>query len=288
MRLLSSLFLTFFTCSINYGQTTMSIEAAPPKPFVLGSIEQIHSSILAENRTLNIYLPDGYQQNDTAKYPVIYLLDGSADEDFIHVVGLIQFNNFPWINRVPKSIVVGIANVDRKRDFTYPTSIEADKKRYPTTGKSEIFIAFIEKELQPFIDRKYNTTASKTIIGQSLGGLLATEILLKKPTLFTQYIIISPSIWWDNTSLLSQASELYQEGFSQQTKIYIGVGKEGLAPSDIPHVMEVDANLLVEKINSTKSKHVKVFFDYLPEEDHATITHQAVFNALRLLYPVEK
>jgi hypothetical protein len=49
--------------------------------------------------------------------------------------------------------------------------------------------------------------------------------------------------------------------------------------------MEVDANLLAEKIKSTKSKNVKVFFDYLPEEDHATVMHQAVFNAFRLLYP---
>nr|WP_315210023.1 alpha/beta hydrolase-fold protein [uncultured Flavobacterium sp.] len=76
------------------------------KPFVLGSIEEIHSKVLYEKRILNIYLPEGYQQNDTITYPVIYLLDGSADEDFIHVVGLFQFSSFSWINRVPKSIVV--------------------------------------------------------------------------------------------------------------------------------------------------------------------------------------
>ncbi len=62
---------------------------------------------LGENRILNIYLPEGYKQEDTTKYPVIYLFDGSADEDFIHIVGIVQFNNFEWINRVPKSIVVG-------------------------------------------------------------------------------------------------------------------------------------------------------------------------------------
>jgi predicted alpha/beta superfamily hydrolase len=197
----------------------------------------------------------------------------------------VQFNNFSWINRVPKSIVVGIATVDRRRDFTYPTTIETDKKRYLTAGKSENFIAFLEQELQPFIEKKYKTTSSKTIIGQSLGGLLATEILLKKPTLFNKYIIISPSLWWDNASLLNQSSEILQNTFKQKTDVYIGVGKEGLAPSDTPHVMEVDANLLVEKIKKTKSENLKVYFDYLPQEDHATISHQAVFNAFRLLYP---
>ena len=48
--------------------------------------------------------------------------------------------------------------------------------------------------------------------------------------------------------------------------------------------MEVDANLLAEKIKNAKSKNVKVYFDYLPEENHATIMHQAVYNAFRLLY----
>ncbi|WP_338644643.1 alpha/beta hydrolase-fold protein [Flavobacterium sp. KS-LB2] len=283
MKPILILILLFFTVASN-SQNNNPKENS--KPFVLGSIEEIHSKVLFEKRILNIYLPEGYQQNDTITYPVIYLLDGSADEDFIHVVGLFQFNSFSWINRVPKSIVVGIANVDRKRDFTYQTTIEADQKRYTSAGKSANFISFLEKELQPYIEKKYKTNNSKTIIGQSLGGLLATEILLQKPNLFNKYIIISPSLWWDNGSLLRQNSVIYQENFNKKIDIYIGVGKEGLAPSEIPHVMEVDANLLTEKLKSTKSKTITVNFDYLPQEDHATITHQAIFNALRILYPM--
>jgi hypothetical protein len=255
------------------------------KPIVIGVTEEIQSTVLNEKRSVNIYLPEGYNEKDTTKYAVIYLLDGGTDEDFIHISGLVQFNSFPWINRVPPSIVVGIVNTDRKRDFTYPTTIEADQKKFPTAGHSDKFISFLEKELQPFIEKKYKTNSSRTIIGESLGGLLATEILLKKPTLFTKYIIVSPSLWWDNGSLLKQSSELLLENFPQATSVYIGVGKEGLTPGDTPHVMEVDANLLAEKIKSTKSKNVKTYFDYLPEEDHATIMHQAVFNAFRLLYP---
>jgi len=49
----------------------------------------------------------------------------------------------------------------------------------------------------------------------------------------------------------------------------------------------VDANLLADKINAAKNKNVHAWFDYLPEEDHATIGHQAVFNALRILYPLK-
>ena len=269
-------------------QTKKPLQVNGSKPFVLGVIEEIKSVELSETRTLNIYLPEGYNKDSAARYPVIYLLDGSANEDFIHIVGLVQYNNFPWINRVPKSIVVGISNTNRKRDFTYPTTLEEDKKKFPGTGGSQKFIDFIEKELQPFIEKIYKTNTFKTIIGQSLGGLLATEILFKRPSLFNQYIIISPSLWWDDGSLLKLNPAILQPEFPQQMAIYIGVGKEGLTHGKDTHVMEVDANLLADKIKSTKSKNIQVYFDYLPQENHATVTHQAVFNAFRILYPTGK
>jgi len=274
-----------FSSNFIFSQKNKTKTTETPKPFVLGVIDEIQSKELNEKRVLNIYLPEGYNPADTTKYPVIYLLDGSADEDFIHISGLVQFNSFEWINQVPKSIVVGIATVDRKRDFTFPTTLEKDKTRFPTTGHSDQFIAFIEKELQPFIEKKYMTNDSKTIIGQSLGGLLGTEILLKKPNLFNKYVIVSPSIWWNNGSILDLDSVMLKENFNQPTEIYIAVGKEGLTPTEIPRVMEVDANLLVEKLKESKSKNVKVYFDYFPEENHGSILHTAVSNSFKFFYP---
>lgn len=253
------------------------------KPFVLGTVETIHSTLLGEDRILNIYLPEAY--DSTTKYPVIYLLDGSADEDFIHVVGIVQYNTFPWINRIPQSIVVGIANVNRKRDFTSPSERESDKKLVPAGGGSAKFIAFLEKELQPYIESNYKTDGHKTIIGQSLGGLLATEVLFSKPQLFDKYIIISPSLWWRDGYLLNENPSILQKNNTATTDLYIGVGKEGSIDGSKNHIMEEDAKLLADKIKQGKSKNVKVFFDYLPEEDHATVTHMAIFNAFRLLYP---
>ena len=278
------LFLLIST-SIVTSQTKKNTEKSTTKPFELGMIEEFQSTILSEKRILNIYLPEGYKQNDTIKYPVIYLLDGGTDEDFIHTVGLVQFNTFSWINRIPQSIVVGIANTDRRRDFTFPTLIEEDKKRFPTSGGSTKFIDFLEKELQPFIQGRYKTNNAKTIIGQSLGGLLATEMLFTKPNLFDKYIIISPSLWWNDGSILKENPGFLNENFIQKTAVYIGVGKEGLAPTKKPHVMEVDANILADKLQQTKNKNVKIYFDYMPDEDHATSSHPALFNAFRLLYP---
>lgn len=278
-------FLLVCTSISAFSQTKSKSDKS--KPFVLGVIDEIQSKELGEKRIINIYLPEGYNADDATQYPVIYLLDGSADEDFIHIAGLVQFNSFEWINQVPKSIVVGIATVDRRRDFTFQTTVEKDRKAYPTAGHSDKFISFIEKELQPIIEKTYKTNNSKTIIGQSLGGLLETEILFTKPYLFNKYIIVSPSLWWDNGCILNEVELPLLTLFKQPIDIYIAVGKEGSTPTEIPRIMEVDANLLAEKIRSVKNKNITVHFEYLPHENHGTILHQAVSNSFRALYPKE-
>ena len=285
------LILLTFTITGSFAQKNKAKlpETNTAKPFVLGVIDEIQSKEMGEKRIINIYLPAGYNAADSIKYPVIYLIDGSADEDFIHVAGLVQFSTFDWVNQIPKSIVVGIATVNRQRDLTFPSTHEDQQKgRFANAGHSDKFIAFIEKELQPFMASKYKAGTDKTLIGQSLGGFFATDVLLKKPELFNRYIIISPSLWWDYGSLLNYDSKLLAEGFNRQTDVYVGVGKEGLTPTDPPRVMEVDANLLVDKLKASKNQSVKVVFEYLPLENHATIMHQALLNAFRILYTMPK
>lgn len=243
------------------------------KPLVIGETVTFHSSVLDENRKLNIYLPQNYVADSTKTYPVIYLLDGALDEDFIHIAGIVQFGSFSWINMVPESIVVGIANVDRKRDFTYPTTIAQDKKDFPTSGSSENFINFIEKDLQRFIQEHYRTEDTKTIIGQSLGGLLATEILYKKPELFDNYIIVSPSLWWDDQSLL----QLEPKAYKSEKQIYVAVGKEG-------DIMERDAKSLYKNLDANKKENTKVYFQFLEAQDHGDALHLAVYGAFEVLF----
>jgi len=258
--------LTSFWSNIAFGQT----------PFTLGLIDKIQSIELSETRILNIYLPEGYSPDSSTTYPVIYLLDGSANEDFIHVVGIVQFLNM--IESLPKSIVIGIANIDRKRDFTFPTTIERDKKNYPTTGSSVKFMSFIEKELQPYIQKKYKSNSTKTIIGQSLGGLFATEVLLKKPYLFDNYIIVSPSLWWDNESLLTFAPGLLAKQPNKKSKVYISVGSEGKK-------MEDDAKRLSEILKKGGNSDLQINFLSLPNESHLTILHNSVYKGFEILYP---
>ncbi len=274
MKNLKFLVLLAFSLNLLYGitfsQTPPEIEK---KPFVLGEALTIKSEELGENRTLNIYMPEGYAKDTKKSYPVIYLLDGSADQDFIHMAGLVQFASFPWVKYLPKSILVGIGNTDRRRDFLYPTTIEQDKKDFPTNGGSAKFMSYIEKELQPFIDKNYRTNKEKTLIGQSFGGLLATEILFKKPELFGRYVLVSPSFWWDNGSLL----KVKPMKVNKKTEVYVSVGNEDA-------VMVQGAKDLYALLEKRKPEGLKSHFQYFPEEDHGTILHTAVYNAFKKFY----
>ena len=248
----------YIAVTLFYAATLSAQTQNEEKVFPLGIVRQLHSAVLNEDRTLNIYLPEGYHKDSS--YSVIYLLDGSADEDFIHVAGL-----------VPQTIVVGIAKVDRQRDFTFPATIELDKKKFPVTGGSAKFIGFFENELQPYINQSFKTNGNNMLIGQSLGGLLAAEVLLTKPDLFSQYVIVSPSLWWNDESLL----KVKPAPAKNNTAVYIAVGKEG-------KVMEEDAKALHQLVKPV-IKSDKLQFEFLGNKNHATILHQALMNAFEFL-----
>ncbi|MEL6132624.1 MAG: alpha/beta hydrolase-fold protein, partial [Bacteroidota bacterium] len=241
------LFLLFLCLCL----TTQAQRPALPTatPLSIGEVVTIASDALGENRVLNIYLPISYKDRTDKSYPVIYLLDGSMDEDFLHIAGLVQFGSFPWIAMLPESIVVGIANVDRKRDFTYPSQDPRDQKEFPTTGGSARFIPFLTAEVPQYIRQHYRTDTTQTLIGQSLGGLLATEILLKQPASFDHYLIISPSLWWDEERLL----QIDIPSLEKVQSVYVAVGAEG-------PIMERVAKELYQKIQSIAG--TKTYFQF--------------------------
>lgn len=264
--------ILLFLISLSFVQSN-DAQVIDKRDFSIGETIEMRSNILNENRVINIYLPNSYTQDSAKNYPVIYLLDGSKSEDFIHISGLVQFCSFSWINIIEESIIVGIGNVDRKRDFTYPSTLEIDQKEFPTSGKSERFMNFIGEELQKVISENYRTSETKTIIGQSLGGLLATEILFKRPDLFDNYIIVSPSLWWDDENLLSYSLDKSLKGKT----VYVGGGKEG-------PVMERLAQSLYYKLSLEKKNEIKLFFGYFEQQNHGDALHLAVYDAFEKLF----
>lgn len=242
------------------------------KPFEMGVTDHIVSETPGQSRDLNIYLPKGYTPKK--EWPVIYLLDGGRNEDFIHISGIVQFFT-DIVDTIPQAIVVGICNVDRKHDFTFaPGSTPEFQKMIPNAGGSRDFISFLGKELQPYIRKKYNGTGSQTLIGQSAGGLLATEVLLTRTSLFDNYLIVSPSLWWNNEALLKMKPEALKD--AKDKHVFIAVGNEG-------DQMVKGGKMLLDLVKSVNPAGIVVDYLSMPGETHLTILHNAAYKGLLLL-----
>ncbi|MEO8760688.1 MAG: alpha/beta hydrolase-fold protein, partial [Bacteroidia bacterium] len=165
-------------------------------------------------------------------------------------------------------------------DLNFLDKMGFKKENFTTCGGSANYIAFIENELQPFINKTYKTTNKNTVIGESFAGLLTTEILLKHPQLFDTYIIMSPSLWWGNELLLKEAPTLLPLGNKNNLTVYIGACNK-----EEDKTMYDDAVALSDMLKKYGGNKMKVFYDYLPNEIHSTMMHQSVYNAFKLIYP---
>ncbi|BBM01764.1 alpha/beta hydrolase [Microbulbifer sp. GL-2] len=122
------------------------------------------------------------------------------------------------------------------------------------------------------MEKQYRVSGSSTLVGQSFGGLLATEILFKKADLFDNYVIISPSLWWSEEALLANIPK----DCCGDKSIYVGVGKEG-------QVMERLSRTLFSKLTENESKG-RVHFGYFEQLDHSDTLHLAVYDAFEKLF----
>jgi predicted alpha/beta superfamily hydrolase len=164
--------------------------------------DSLYSHVLNEQRKMHVVFPLDYDSTKTAQYEVVYCLDDIA-EFLVTEWNFLQGEGF-----IPKNmIMVGITNANkngadmRERDFS-PT------KTWDNTGGASNFLSFIKKELIPYVQEKYKgATDGNTLYGGSLAGLFVMYTLLAEPTLFTSYIAIEPSLWWDNFWLNKTAEE---------------------------------------------------------------------------------
>ena len=81
----------------------------------------------------------------------------------------------------------------RSRDLI-PTHAPQDKitvypEATPESGGADHFLAFIEHELFPLVEKEYRVdTSDRGLIGSSYGGLFAAWTMVNRPELFQRYI----------------------------------------------------------------------------------------------------
>jgi len=255
---------------------------------LVGKKLTIFSKILKENRKIWIYNPVQTALNPVAdkRYPVVYVLDGDAH--FLSTIGVIQQLSQANGNSIlPEMIVVGIENTDRLRDLT-PSLVTPDNN-----GKVNPFVNFLETELIPYVDKNCNTAPYRILVGHSLGGLTAIDILTNSPELFNAYIAIDPSIWYEDGKFLNNTISQLANKNLKGTRLFIS------AANTMPSGMTL-ANL--EKDKSAETQHIRSIFKldnflksnsntglkyllkYYENESHISVPLLSEYDGLRFIF----
>ncbi len=250
------------------------VRASAAGPLSIGESFTIESRVMGETRHINVYKPTVYGQAVPTPIPVLYMLDGGLDEDFLHVAGLVQV--LVSNGGMRPFLLVGIPNTSRRRDMTGPTTSDEDRKIAPVVGGSATFRRFIREELIPTVRARYSTTDEAAIVGESLAGLFVLETFVLEPDLFGTHIAIDPSLWWNHGALLEAARDRLAAPLASRASVFV-------ASSNEPVIAGLAARLAAE-FQAHAGGDVRFQYAPLPAESHATIYHPAALLAFRTVF----
>ena len=153
-------------------------------------------------RELNVYVPSGYDENPSKRYPVLYLLHGNANDhhswqrygraneilDNLLAEGAIQ----PFLVVMP----LGYGGASINGDGTGIAGPSTGGRTDPGGGP-DLYEQDVLQDIIPMIDAKYRTIAdrkSRAIFGFSMGGGQAGRIGLRNLDVFSHIGIMSAGL----------------------------------------------------------------------------------------------
>jgi predicted alpha/beta superfamily hydrolase len=240
------------------------------EPVIIGERYRIESKVLNETRSYIVHKPDGYDFSNE-RYGVIVLLDGDANIQHVSASADILART----GRMMPTLIVGIENTDRQRDFTPPITHNVNDHPAGKVGGAKAFLAFVADELLPHLDRTYRTRPARILIGHSYGGLFVVYTLFNRPDVFKAYIAVSPSLWWDDQALAKQADKFVADHKDLRTALYMTMANEN-GP------MLGGAQKVIGSLASS-SGGIATVFQHWPEESHGSIVMRSVYEGLEWL-----
>lgn len=229
----------------------------------------LQSKITQEQVSLQIKLPDTYHHSSDFKYPLLLVLDGSVQ--FEHIAANVQFLSVYSI--VPEMIVVGVGVNNRLKFFTStnpdPEKIEA--------GRAKDYQEFLEHEVIATLKKRYRIAPYTMISGHSMSGLFTSYIALQPDTAFNAAISISPSLWWDNNSLVTQYDTLVQKPRKKPMRWFLSMANE---PNEMADAFASMRTKLQQQTPTQLIWHTESF----PNETHDSTPLTGNIQALKMLF----
>jgi len=265
---------------------------APGHPYVLSDTEVLPFKTEDKTRdyVLFVSLPRNYATRTSERFPTIYLLDA----DYSFAIARNVMRHFSDRNQIGESIIVGIgdpgadADLDiykrlRVKDYTPAVSIGAsgygddiDKQG----GGATTFLHILGDEIVPAIDKRYRTDpAARMIVGHSYGGLFATWTMFQRPGLFRDYLVVSPSLWFNNRMVFDVMHAYLATHKELPARVFFSVGSFEGGGSMAADIKALDGELTAAHPAGYESE-VHVF----DGETHNSVFPSAFTRGVRVLY----
>jgi predicted alpha/beta superfamily hydrolase len=200
------------------------------RPGRLEHLRAFSSAVFGNERDLTIYLPPGYGEREDVRYPVLYMQDGQNlfEPERAFIPGqhwrLAEAADEAIAARAAQPmIIVGVDHAGPGRADEYTQSRDTKKN---AGGRAGDYARFLLDEVKPAIDSRFQTDPRDTSVGgSSLGGLVSLYLGLTRPDVFRAIAALSPSVWWDDRSILNTVDSF---AASRHPRLWLDIGgREG-------------------------------------------------------------
>ncbi|MBV8034539.1 alpha/beta hydrolase-fold protein [Roseateles sp.] len=274
-----------FALTLAFLFTALQAHAADPAPaFPPHTLPDTQLRALARNADgrsyqLHVHLPASFAKEPTRRYPVLYVTDGYWD--FPTVVS--SYNNLAYDKVVPEFITVGLGYVGDNPDYGLLRNWELSPVRMnplsASTGNADRFIAALEKDIFPLVERDYRgDPAQRYLAGSSLGGLFALHAMYARPELFKGYIAASPAVVVGGDWIIGRAKAYAATGKPIKARLYV-TGAESEWPAFLAGIKRYQALL-------PELKHPELVYEYrgIDGERHAGTKAESYTRGMRFVF----
>jgi len=270
--------------------------SAQAHPFYVpnSKVVPLHSRTNGHDYVLYVSLPRDYANHPHKRYPVIYTLD--ADYAFPIVAAVTT--HFGDRHDMPPVIVVSIAypggisdydayHRNRTRDYTPTHTLKGGygPKIQELSGGGPAFRRFITHELFGYVELHWRADPdNRTFVGHSYGGLFGSYVMFTKPEAFRNYVLVSPSLWYDEKVAFRFEADYAKSHNDLPARVYFVIGSYENQPEH-GRAMIDDARELLRRLRSRHYKHFEGVVRVLDRDTHNSVFPAGVTRGLRVVLP---
>lgn len=219
-----------------------------------------------KTRNAYIYLPDNYYDDNTRRYPVMYMFDGhnvffDSDATYGKSWGMNRYMTESKRQLIIVAVECNHVGDGRLREYSPFSFVNATLGRI--SGKGKAYMEWLVKTLKPEVDAVYRTLPDRehTIVcGSSMGGLMALYGATVYNHVFQRAACLSPSVWVSPGKVVELVAKAR---IKNDTCIYMDYGSVEM----YNHVANAEALISVAHLLLTKR--VNLAFRIIPGGTHS-------------------